>query len=235
MTKQERVMSYLIDEVSIKDHAAIARIPMSVVFAWITMFVERNEHLRLTRTWFDPSDEWNTLLGVCEDCLPHKDAHLTVSEEPELSFCYKCNTREDHERRVIGASYNQAIIEPVKPEAIVREIDKQWANGNGFIEDIHNSDDWKEIQEMKSSARREFCVFVEEEYGYAYYLWWPDFTTPDEVQEWFRKQKWVHMSTLREWGRVKTVDNFYHDILRDIGLPLMHVHEPEDQYFHVPA
>ena len=235
MNKVERMTSYLIDEVGMKQHPELSRIPISVVFKWIVMFAERNEHLRLTRTWYDPSDEWNTLLGVCEDCLPKKDPALTVCEEPELSMCFNCNEMEDYDREVVGDRYGEIVHRSVKADTIVDMINRQWIHGNGFIEEILKSQDWKDVQKLKSAARRQFCVLIDEEYGYATHLWWPDLLDAKEVRTWYKRQGYIQIDDLRQWGKVQTVDNLYDDILGSMGLPKMHVHEEDDQYFVVPS
>ena len=59
-----RVVNFLTGEVGIcRPDSALSRIPTSVIYSWINMFADANTHLRVTRTWFDPADEDNTLMG----------------------------------------------------------------------------------------------------------------------------------------------------------------------------
>jgi hypothetical protein len=234
MNKVERINHFLIGEVGMKQHKALSRIPISVVFEWILLFAQKNHHLRVTQTWYDPSDEWNTLCGVCEDCLPHKDANLTVSEAPVLGMCFNCNEMKDYDTGVAGESYGQLFEHPVKPAEVIRLIDQQWRSGHGIMQTILESEEWAEMQTIKSSARKALCVLVDEEYGYRTHLWWPDMDTPAEVTAWYKRQGWIHTETLREWGRLETIENNYNDLLDTMLLPKMHVHMEEDQYFHIP-
>jgi hypothetical protein len=237
MNKVDRIINFLTGEVGMRPDETLSRIPSSVIFTWITLFAQKNSYLRVTRTWFDPADEDGTLIGICDDCLSKKESHITAHEENyELAMCAYCNPLPDYDRLVDVGSYGREMIHPVRPIEISRRIDTQWKSGNGFIDEIYESDEWRAMQEIKSAARKDFCVLVDEEYGYKTHLWWPapNLLDAQEVLAWYKQQGWIHMHDLHDWGKVLTVENTYEDLLDRMGLPKLHVHEEDDQYFQIP-